>query len=181
MMVACEQEADAKFVQRLLRHRPGAVHVETERFQRIGRTGLGRGGAVTVLGHGHAAGRHDDCYRGGDVQRVVSVTAGAAHVDRSGRRGDWDQPLAERPGCLGNLDRCLAALRQGDKERGNIVVARAAVEDVGERLTGTLARERRAGIGEDGEKGHCAALFRRARRKSRTLAAVTDEGRDRTG
>jgi hypothetical protein len=79
-----KEEADADVRQRLFRRFGGAIEVEAQRLQRVGRAGLGTGGAVAVLGHRHAAGRDDQADGGGDVERVVPVAAGAADVDGVG-------------------------------------------------------------------------------------------------
>ena len=63
----------------------GGVEANAERFEHVGRPDRGRGGAVAVLGDGHAAARDGERRHRGDVHAVELVAARSDDVDR--RRG----------------------------------------------------------------------------------------------
>ncbi len=56
-MLLREEEADAEIGEAALRGRRGDVEIEAKRFERVGGAGLGRGGAIAMLGDRHIAGR----------------------------------------------------------------------------------------------------------------------------
>ena len=84
----------------------------------------------------HIAGGHNQGYRGGHVERVVTVAPGAAHIDGIGRCGDRDHPVAH---CLdrgGDLNGGFPPIAHDDQEMGDVFVRRAAVEHGCESLRG---------------------------------------------
>ena len=56
--------------------------LHAERLEHVGRSTVARGGAVPVLGDGHAGAADDDRRHRGDVERAAAVAAGADDVDR---------------------------------------------------------------------------------------------------
>ncbi len=148
VVLGCEKEADAEVGQRFLSRFGSTIKVEAEDFQRVSRASFGTGGAVAVLSHGDAASRDDEADGGGNVERVVSVTAGAADVDGVGRRGDRDHAGAHRPRGSGDFAGGFAPVGQGDEELRDLLVGHLAIEDGGEGQFRFGFFERVEGIGQ---------------------------------
>ncbi len=86
---------------------------DAERLQHVRAAGLRGDGAIAVLGDGDARGGAENRGGGGDVERVQSVAAGAAHIeDLAGARGVIERHghghCAQRVGEGGDLLRRLA-------------------------------------------------------------------------
>ncbi len=137
-------------VKRFLGPGAGTVEIEAERLQRVGRARFGRGGAVAMLGDRHARRGDDQAHRGRDVEGVMPIAAGAAHVDRAFGSGDRNQPGAHRPCRLGDLDAGFAAYRKLDQEmsrsRARAHCRRECRQRPGRRIRG------RSGVAGSGRK-----------------------------
>ena len=62
--------------------------LHAQRFQDIGGAALEEAERLPCLATGTPAGRHHKGDGGGDIEGAQPVAAGAAQIDRAGRRGD---------------------------------------------------------------------------------------------
>ena len=81
MVIGCEHEAHAGAPDAFGYLRRLQVDLRAEGFQHIGGAGFRRHATVAVLGDGGASGRSDEGRRGGDIESVRTIAAGADDVD----------------------------------------------------------------------------------------------------
>ncbi|MNE83632.1 hypothetical protein D3C80_1804630 [compost metagenome] len=80
-MALREHEADAQAVNTAGHLNWRQVQIDAGSFQQVGAAALARHCAVAVLGHGAARRRQDERRRGGHVEDVGAITAGADDIN----------------------------------------------------------------------------------------------------
>ena len=88
----CKQERHPSNGQSLHNRWKRSLEVQAQSFQHIGGSDLATGTAIAVLGNLHAAGGSREGHGRGDIERVSTITTGAAGIDhRQGRTvtGQW--------------------------------------------------------------------------------------------
>ena len=90
MVIGREHEADARFGKAGGYLRRCQIDARTECFKHIGTAGAGRNAAPAVFGHLGTRCRRNEHRRGGDVEGVGAVAAGADDIDKVAIVGDLD-------------------------------------------------------------------------------------------
>ncbi len=167
VMARRHQKAEADLPQALPHDREVRVDIDAERGQHIRRSRFRGERAIAVLGDRHAATGDHQRAGGRDIKAAGRIPAGAAGVDRTGRRVDRYGFGSHDPGRPGDLVDRLATHPERHQKGAHLRRRRvAAHDDVERRLRLALAqgaplcdmREQRLEVGR--VTGHAAVLSR---------------------
>ncbi len=148
-----KQERDPGLVEAVLDALLFEVDLHAQGLQDVSGAGLGRDGAVAVLGHGRPGARRDEGGGGGDVEGAGPVAPGAAKVDGLrvvGLHRDGKLPHGFRE--PDQLVQRLAPSAQAHQQGGDVLVPRRAAHHRSHGLLGLRAGERIA-VGDGLKQG----------------------------
>ena len=157
MVLRCEDEADAGFVETPASDLGSGVELHSEPLQHVGRAAAGRNRVVAGLGDGNAELGRDERRGGRQVHGAGSVSTGPAAVGveivRLRKRDRGGEERLDRPGH--DVGRFSAGL-DGRENRGHLDLGVFPGDEAGEGGRALLAGERAPGQGlEDVTRVHC--------------------------
>ena len=116
--------------------------LDAEGLEQIGAAAAARGAPVAMFGHPYARRRQHQCGHGGDVERVRSVSPGAARVEyRIERTTQLHRARPHRPREPDDFRRTLPFHREADQEAGHLRRLRPAIHDGLHRVSRLIDRQ----------------------------------------
>ena len=123
-----KQEGNAQIGQRCFGQFARAHQIEPQRLQRVRAARQTGSRAVAVFGHWHPASCNYQSHCGRDVQAVLPVPPGAAHINCAGRGGDRPHSRAHCQHCASDFFLGFAAPGQFSQGGGDDFIRQLAIQ-----------------------------------------------------